>query len=168
MNQEDLIKQLVKDVREIRREQILNNQISVLEQQKQILGHLSQNSMSYNHVILLIGYAALFATWELTKGYLSKPIAMYIGLLSLLSVFIFSIYEIRKMVYNALFIKSLDKIVQQILPVEDRIAVWKLAFEEWSKKEMRIWPYYLYPTLIFGVCAALILVYQFAKNIIFG
>lgn len=152
-------------INSIYREQSLNHQISAIENQKQLLAHLYQRSSAYTQLIIVAGYASFFTVWQLTKSYLSKPVVMFTGICILLSVSVFVLYEVWKMISNALLLRSLSILLEKNeVPEVDRLSILKRTYTEFSLRDSRVWLCSLIPTLLFGLLPLPILLYQFVTH----
>ena len=157
--------ELLNHINMIIKTQNLNNQIAVIEQYKQILSHLYQNAISYTNLIILAGYAGIFAIWQLTRDKLDNTITIWIALLISCSLIIFVGHEVWKMISEALFFRRLNKIIEKNITEKDRITAWQLAFVEYAQRQSKTWAYFLIPTVLFGFSAGFILIYQFIKTL---
>ncbi|PIP19226.1 MAG: hypothetical protein COT38_05815 [Candidatus Omnitrophica bacterium CG08_land_8_20_14_0_20_41_16] len=54
---------LVEHINEIIKQQNLTGQVSLIEQQKEILSHIYQKASSYTNLIILAGYVGIFGIW---------------------------------------------------------------------------------------------------------
>ena len=156
---------LVEHINSILKQQSLAGQVAFIEQQKQIVSHMYQKAISYTNLIILAGYAGIFGIWQLMREVLGKPIMIWIALLISCSLIIFVGYEVYKMIAEAIFIKRLNKVIEENVTPQERIAVWLQVFNEYSRKQSKTWVFFLVPTVLFGFSAAFILIYQFIKNL---
>lgn len=65
-----------------------------IEKQKEIVLSSYEQAKSYSNIIMMGGYAGLFAIWSFTKDDLAQWQTMLVGLLAVLSVFSFVLFEI--------------------------------------------------------------------------
>ena len=70
----------------------------ILEAQQKLIAVSYDKAATYTTVIIFGGYAGMFALWQLTKDYLSKPQALWAALLILVSLVSFVLFEVGKMV----------------------------------------------------------------------
>lgn len=158
-------RKLVEHINEIIKRQNLTGQVSLIEQQKQILSHIYQKAISYTNLIILAGYAGIFGIWQHVREILSRQTTIWVALLISCSLMIFVGYEVWKMITEALFIQRINKIIEENIAPEERLAVWQGVFTEYAKKQSKIWVYFLIPIVLFGFSAAFILFFQFIKNL---
>ncbi len=156
---------LVEHINAIIKQQNLTGQVSLIEQQKQILSHIYQKAISYTNLIVLAGYAGIFGIWQHTREILSRETTIWVALLTSCSLLIFVGYEVWKMIAEAIFIKRINKIIEENVALQERLAVWQQVFSEYARKQSKIWIFFLAPTLLFGFSAAFILIFQFIKNL---
>jgi len=157
--------ELAEHINRILKQQNLTGQISVIEQQKEILSHLYQNANSFSNVIILAGYAGIFGVWQITRGSLSKETMMWVALLTSCSIVLFVSFEVWKMISQALFLQRLNKILLSSIAEQDRVNAWKIACTDYGQKEGRIWIYFLVPTVLSGFSAGFILIHYFIVNL---
>lgn len=158
-------RKLVEHINEIIKQQNLTGQVSLIEQQKQILSHIYQKAISYTNLIVLAGYAGIFGIWQHTREILSKQTTIWVALLTSCSIIIFVGYEVWKMIAEAIFIRRINKVIEENIALQERLAVWQQVFTEYARKQSKIWVFFLVPTLLFGFSAAFILIFQFIKNL---
>lgn len=156
---------LVGHINEIIKQQSLTGQVSLIEQQKQILSHMYQKASSYTNLIVLAGYAGIFGIWQYVREILSKQITIWIALLISCSLIIFVGYEVWKMIAEAMFMRRLNKVIEVNVTPQERSIVWQRVFTEYARKQSKTWVFFLVPTVLFGFSAAFILIYQFIKNL---
>ncbi len=65
-----------------------------IRKQKEIITSSYEQAKNYSNIIMMGGYAGLFAIWNFTKSYLLCWQVMVVGLLSLVSVLTFVLFEV--------------------------------------------------------------------------
>jgi len=122
-----------------------------VEKQKEVVLSSYKQAKSYSNIIMMGGYAGLFAIWSFTKDDLAQWQTMLVGLFALLSIFSFVIFEIYGLwlrttqTFNLLDqLKKAEKLPQ--FP------------DDYGKEEMKrietlakVWPYFFFFTLGTGV-----------------
>ena len=156
-----LNKALIEDIDQIIKQQTLSHQISTIEILKDIQTHSYQKAASYTNLIILAGYAGIFAVWQHVKDILNPKVTIWVALLVSLSILIFIGYEVWRMIGEALFIQSISPIIESNLPEKDRLAAWERAFKAYARKHMKLWPFFLIPTVISGFAAGFVLISAF-------
>ena len=159
-------RKLVEHINKIIIQQNLTGQVSLVEQQKQILSHIYQKAISYSNLIILAGYAGIFGIWQFTHKILSNQMTILVALLTSCSLIIFVAYETWKMIAEAIFIRRINKIIEEKITPQERLSVWGQVFTEYARKQSKIWIFFLVPTLLAGFSAAFILIFQFIKNLL--
>jgi hypothetical protein len=158
-------KQLANSIESVIRQQNLLGQISIVQQQKEILAFVYERASSYSNLVMIGGYAAMFAVWQLMKPHLSKGQELLIAALVTSSIILFAGFEIFKMISHALFFRRLDKIISSSIRDHERTQSWQIAWKDYSATESRIWVYFLIPTVITGFAAGFILLWIFLRSI---
>jgi len=93
------------------RQQNISGQISSFQQHKEILALVYQKSSAYANLIIIGGYAGMFAIWQFTKTYLNETIVIITALLITTSIILFAGFEVYKMISTAFFMKRLNRIL---------------------------------------------------------
>ncbi|MDD3580094.1 MAG: hypothetical protein PHW74_03615 [Desulfobacca sp.] len=155
-------KKLVDYINRIIRQQNLSGQISVSQQQKEFLAYIYRKAASYTNLVIIAGYTGIFAVWQLTKNQLTDVQEAIVALLSTASLLLFAGYEVYKMISQTLFLRRLDRITKSQITEVERPRVWQLAWDDFSRKEIRVWSYFLIPTLLTGFGAGFLLLWIFA------
>lgn len=70
----------------------------IVEAQQKLITVSYDKAATYTTVIIFGGYAGMFALWQLTKDFLSKPQALWAALLVLISLVSFVLFEVGKMI----------------------------------------------------------------------
>lgn len=156
---------LAESITSIIRQQTISGQLSTLQQQKEILAHLFDKSSSYTNLVMLGGYAALFAIWQLMKSQLSYGKETLIAILLISSIILFAGFEVIKMISQAFFLRRLNMIIESNASQNERLQWWSIAFQDNSVKQTKIWIYFLIPTVFTGFGAGLILLWVFLQSI---
>ena len=65
-----------------------------IAKQKDIVISSYEQAKSYSNIIMMGGYAGLFAVWSFTKNDIEQWQSITVGLLSILSIFSFVLFEI--------------------------------------------------------------------------
>src|SRR3989338_7363247 len=107
------------------------------------------------------GYAGLFAIWNFTKVHLEKWQSISVGLLALISIFIFVLFEI----YGA-WVRTTQtfSLLSQLKEVENLGAFPKdYGKQEFKRSEAlaKIWPFFFFSALATALLAAFILGWSF-------
>ena len=137
-----------------------------IQKQKEVIANSSEHAKQYSNIIILGGYAGLFAIWNFTKDTLSDWQVWSVGLLVLTSLLIYIIFEL----YGTwLRTTQVNNQMKELLSAEQL----NKFPEEYGKGElsrvskfMRIWPYFFFGTVAFALSAALILIYSFIAALV--
>ena len=146
----------------------------VVETQIRIIAGSYEKANAYTNLIILAGYAGLFALWQLTKDNLSRAQTLTSALLMLISIVIFVLFEIYKAHYSSGVLRRYLRVVQQS---ENRTSPERLlsAMSTFEAAEqaaaihfVRFWQVVFWLTTITGVSAALVLGYAFVRALLRG
>lgn len=137
----------------------------VESQEKLVLSSYEQ-AKSYSNIIMMGGYVGLFAIWNFTKDDLKQWQTMTVGLLAILSVFSFVLFEIY-----GLWLRSTQ--TSGLLRQLNEAKKLNKFPDNYAKEEMRriktmtkLWPYFFFFTLSTGVLAGLLLLYSFISKLV--
>ena len=144
----------------------------VVETQIRIIAGSYEKANAYTNLIILAGYAGLFALWQFTKDHLSRTQSTISALLLLTSIVIFVLFEIYKAHYTSRLLRQYLAVVQQ---PENRASPERLlsamnAFESAERVAaihfVRFWQLVFWLTTITGVSAAVVLGYAFVRALL--
>ncbi|MCU7924242.1 MAG: hypothetical protein KZQ88_16255 [Candidatus Thiodiazotropha sp. (ex Dulcina madagascariensis)] len=139
-----------------------------VEKQKEVLANSYEHAKQYSTIIILGGYAGLFAIWNFTKADLQKWQVLSVGLCTLLSLFIYIVFEL----YSAWLCSTQVKNQMKELKEAEQLNRFP---EEYGKSElaraqkyMAVWPYFFFGAIAFALIAAGILMYSFISGLLCG
>jgi hypothetical protein len=144
----------------------------VVETQIGIIAGSYEKANAYTNLVILAGYAGLFALWQFTKDNLTRSQVLVSGLFLLVSIAIFVLFEIYKAHYTAHLLRRYLNVVQQ---PENRASperllsamnVFEAAERAASVHFVRFWLVIFWLTTATGVGAALVLAYSFVKGLL--
>mgnify|MGYP001477421189 CR=1 FL=1 len=137
-----------------------------VESQKKLVLSSYEQAKSYSNIIMMGGYAGIFAIWSFTKNDLEQWQSMTVGLLAILSVFSFVLFEIY-----GLWLRSTQTFA--LLDQLSKAEKLNKFPDNYAKEEMRrietmakVWPYFFFFTLGTGVLAGLFLLWAFVSKLI--
>lgn len=137
-----------------------------VQKQKEVITNSYEHAKQYSNIIILGGYAGLFAIWNFTKDELVKWQVLSVGLCILISLFIYIIFEL----YGS-WLRS-TQVNNQMNELRKAEQLQKFP-EEYGKAEllrvtkyMKIWPYFFFGAVAFALIAAFILIYSFICGLI--
>jgi hypothetical protein len=140
--------------------------LQFIEKQKEIVLTAYEQAKSYSNIVMMGGYAGLFAIWSFTKEQLVKWQVIAVGLLALLSVLLFVLFEIYGMwlrsVQTFTLLKQLAKAGQMNKFPDD----YGKQERERAESLSRIWPFFFFGALISGLAAAAILLWAFVQKLV--
>jgi hypothetical protein len=158
-------KRLADSITSVIRLQNISGQLSSLQQQKEILAHIYEKNSAYSNLVMIGGYAAMFALWQLMKHHFNYGQELLVAILVASSIILFAGFEVFKMISSALFLRRLDKILTSGFPESERVQGWQVAWNDYSSKQSRAWIYFLVPTVLTGFGAGFVLLWIFLVNI---
>ena len=139
-----------------------------IQKQKEVITTTYEQAKNYSNIIMMGGYAGLFAIWGFTKSNLDKWQSVSAGLLALFSVLIFVLFELY-----GLWLRSTQtfSLLNQLQKAErlDKFP------DDYGKQELKrfeilakLWPFFFFSAIATALLAALILVWSFISQLIFG
>ncbi|MBI4780641.1 MAG: hypothetical protein HY785_04895 [Oscillatoriophycideae cyanobacterium NC_groundwater_1537_Pr4_S-0.65um_50_18] len=133
----------------------------------EIISRLQTSNASYTNLILAAGYAAFFAFWSTLKS--DMPIKLYAtsGLLMVLSLMFFIAWEIIKMIWTTLALRSIEGKLTSRPPEPDTMAKFQQEINAFDRRIGRLWIYFLFPTITCGITSGLCLVGFFVWKLVF-
>lgn len=152
---------LVKEVEEMKQEQIVEKQISAFIQLNE---KLMNNSNAYTNLIMVAGYAGYFAFWSILAGKIPTWLFNACGLAITLSLTLFITWEIVKMFWSAKHVRATQAILAK-RPHTNVISEFEKAFQEFSTRSQKLWLVFLVPTVFSGMTAASLLLGYFCLSL---
>lgn len=144
----------------------------VVETQIRIIAGSYEKANAYTNLIILAGYAGLFALWQFTRDILSRTQVLTAALLILISIVVFVIFEIYKAHYTSRLLRQYLGVVQQ---PQNRTSPERLlsamnTFEDAERAAaihfVRFWQVVFWLTTVTGVSAALVLGYALVRALL--
>ena len=134
----------------------MNNELQeFIQKQKELIITSHEQAKSYSNIIMMGGYAGLFAIWGFTKSNLAKWQSVSVGLLALLSVLIFVLFELY-----GLWLRSTQtfNLLSQLQKAE-RLNKFP---DDYGKQELKrsetlakVWPFFFFSALLTALLAAI-------------
>ncbi len=137
-----------------------------ITKQKEFVASSYDQAKSYSNIIMLGGYAGLFAIWNFTKDDLEKWQSFTVGLLAVISILIFVVFEL---ISTWLRGKQASSLMVQLNEAEEMHRFpedYGKSQQEMTAKYMKVWPYFFFGSVIAGVGAAGILIYSFISGLL--
>lgn len=131
---------------------------------KDVLAAQFRESSSYTNLVILGGYAGIFALWQLMSATLPNSWRLVVTILMTCSVMLFSAHELFKMMRHERLQAKLRRAIAQ-LTAQQRLAAWQTAEDAFQLGESRIWPWFLVPTAWSGLLAGVILLLSFVLRV---
>ncbi len=137
-----------------------------LEAQKELYAVMTSATANYTNIIIVAGYAGILSVLS-SLSVKMQPIYLYVvGFFLVLSLGSFISFEIYKMIsqtnhVNAVFSRMNARGVQPV----DALDIVKKEINNFNVRNVKIWRFFLYFTIITGVIAALVLLYSLAFHI---
>jgi hypothetical protein len=144
---------------------------ALIEAQVKVLAATFDKSAAYTNLIVLAAYAGFFGLWQLTKDYLSKEVALWSALLMLISVFVFVVFEIVKMIffqYNFMERRKALKSPEVQQSPERFLKVWselEAVYEQTMLHLMTFWNIAFFTAIATGMGATALLGYGFIAGL---
>jgi hypothetical protein len=117
-----------------------------------------EKAASHNNVMLLAGYAGIFAIWGFVKDFLSKNASLWIAILIGSSLLLFVVFELIGMYLRARPAFKFAKISKK--SPDEYLAALPEFFNDMNKQSLAavlVWKVLFYPTVVAGFSAAILL-----------
>ena len=141
----------------------LNSQIH--ERQKELITHTMGQSMAYNNLIMVGGFAGFFGLWSLTKEYISIGQVFWSALFISISIMFFVFFEIYKMIVNGIIFHRIQEAVDNPPRFIELMEVHRQKTGEMMRLFGKIWRVVLVVAVGSGFFAGTIMVYSFASGL---
>jgi hypothetical protein len=144
-----------------------NNWADIIQKQKELIASSYEQAKNYSNIIMMGGYAGLFTIWNFTKSDLEKWQNITVGLLALISVFLFVLFELY-----GLWLRSTQtfNLISQ-LKIAEKLGSFPSSYgkQEIERTETlsKVWPYFFFSALGAALLAAAILAWSFVCKLIF-
>lgn len=157
--------QLARSINQIGAQQAKILQKEQMATLKEFFTHAFSRSISYTQIIMAAGYAAFFTVWTSVKTDLTKTFIYSSGLLVTLSVLLFIMAEVHKMLSTG---RHYRKIYKEIFsnPTPDLIEKIQKAEQTHENRMHKVWYCIFFPTLITGLSGGMILIVGFAQGLL--
>lgn len=135
----------------------------------QILQAAFDKSAAYANIIIIAGYAGVFAIWSFTKDFLPEITALWVALLVGFSMFVFCGWEVFKMIHSGRAFRPFIELMKRGLPPEDFFREVQILDQKTAAEELVLyyrWYIVLLLTIPTGFGGALLLFYSFIERLI--
>jgi len=139
-----------------------------IQKQKEIVISSYEQAKNYSNIIMMGGYAGLFAIWSFTKSYLLCWQVMTVGLLSLVSVLTFVLFELYGVWLRGTQTTNLINQLQKAEKLASFPADYGKQELERSQTLAKVWPFFFFTALGTALLAALILAWSFVIKLIYS
>jgi hypothetical protein len=137
-----------------------------IQKQKEVVISSYEQAKSYSNIIMMGGYAGLFTLWNFTKLYLACWQVMIVGLLSLVSILTFVLFEIYGFWLRATQTSNLISQLQKAEKLNNFPADYGKQELKRSETLAKVWPFFFFTALGTALLAALILGWSFVTELI--
>ncbi|NIA07839.1 MAG: hypothetical protein GWP14_09460 [Actinobacteria bacterium] len=152
----EIIKNFMVDAQKKEQQQIVNN---IVDMQIKILAAIYDKATTYTQLIIIVGYASFFGIWSFVKGYISEKCVLWSAIFMSVSVTIFVLFEVCKMIYTSWFLLKRDSTLKNIQNMDDPQKILD-ALRRHDKQVQRttvrwgkFWCWIIVPTVLFAVIA---------------
>ena len=143
-----------------------------IETQIKILSASYDKAVAYTNLVIVAGYAGLFALWHLTKEHLSRNQVLSAALLLLISIAVFVLFEVYKAYYTGTMLRGYIDIVNDpknqssLETMISEIEVYKVRDQRRGLRFVRSWVVVFIVTTLTGLGAAGILLDAFIRSLL--
>lgn len=141
------------------------------DSQIKMIAEACEKASAYTNLVILAGYAGLFALWQFARDHLSRGQTIWVAFLLLISIAIFVIYEIYKAYFTTRLLRDYSRVFQDPGNTASASAIIKAmnAFDAEKKGATilayRVWGFAFLATTVTGLAAATVLAYAFIRLI---
>ncbi|MEW8254820.1 MAG: hypothetical protein AB2747_10730 [Candidatus Thiodiazotropha taylori] len=139
-----------------------------IEKQKEVVASSYEHAKQYSNIIILGGYAGLFAIWNFTREDLEKWQVLSVGLCTLVSLFIYIVFELYGSWLRSTQVSNQMKELNQAEQLNKFPEAYGKSELARAQKYMALWPYFFFGAIAFALVAALILIYSFISGLVCG
>lgn len=141
----------------------------LLEDLRKLQADQFERANNYTNIVIGGGYAGAFAIWSLVSDVLSKNQRAWIGMLLLVSILVFVMWEVTKMILIGVHAQNFVRLAAaEPLHLEKLLQEQKSAEVRLHHKLGIIWARFVLPVTIgTALVAAGVLVYAFVREIVF-
>ena len=143
------------------------------ETQVKMIADSYEKAAAYTNLVIVAGYAGMFALWQFTKDHLSRDQTIGVAILLLVSIAIFVLYEMYKAYFTNRQLRDYAAVFQDpknTASADTLISTLKALDVEKRRITIRaysIWILAFLTTSLTGFGAALILAYAFIRLVVF-
>lgn len=141
---------------------------AAIDAQIKIVSTTYEQQKAYTNLIIVAGYAGLFALWQLNRAHIGRRLGLTAALLLLLSISIFVIAEIHRAHFVGKLLCRYYQAVQKardLSPSLEAISSALTEFDQWQRNESAKfaswWIFVFWATTVTGVAAAILLLVSF-------
>jgi hypothetical protein len=139
-----------------------------IDKQKEVIITTYEQAKNYTNIIIMGGYAGLFAVWSFTKNDLAQWQSIAVGLLAILSVLSFVLFEIYGIWLRSTQTINLLKQLQEAEKLNKFSSEYGKQEQKRVERLMKVWPFSFYVTLGSGILAGGLLIWSFVTKLICG
>jgi hypothetical protein len=159
------VNELGHHVNDLRKFKMIIEYEKQIESTQQLTERLQSNAMSYTNLIIVAGYAGFFTFWATLAKELPHWLYSLTGFLIMVSLLTFIGWEIFKMIWNAIYLNSIQKQLTAEPPSAATLKNFQAAISKFERSANRVWIWFLIPSVMFGLSAGLCLLGFFAWRI---
>lgn len=111
----------------------------LVEAQKDLLKESITAAISYTTIIMVVGYAALFAFWSFGEDRFTPATLFWSGILLAISVFVFVGFELAGMIIRARINLAIAEAVRNPAEFEMKMRTWREAQGSFVIRFQRVW-----------------------------
>lgn len=136
-----------------------------IEELKEVSAHSYSQAKSYTNIVLAAGYAGLFALWSTFGEEFGDSVKLVSGLLIAFSLAIFLAWELVGMIVRHRMLIGMTRVLSSGEHFEGLLENQRVRERNTQVAVLRIWPYFLWPTVLSGFGAFFLLLWSFSKKL---
>jgi hypothetical protein len=124
----------------------------------EIMNRMQSGHAAYTNLVIAAGYAAYFTLWSTLKSDLPTWLYALSGLTITLSLLIFMVWEITKMIWSAVGFRNIENRLASRAASPEAVTKWQQEIFSLDRRVNRAWIWFLVPTILFGLISGACLI----------
>jgi hypothetical protein len=139
-----------------------------IAKQKEMVISSYEQAKNYSNLIMMGGYAGLFAVWNFTKNDIEPWQSLTVGLLAIFSVLSFVLFEIYGIWLQTTQTFNLISKLQEAEKLNKFPKDYGKQGMLRAERLAKVWPYFFFVTLCSGISAGGLLIWSFVEKLVCG
>ncbi|WP_316975726.1 hypothetical protein [Shumkonia mesophila] len=136
-------------------------------------------SRSYINAVVTVGYASFFAIWGFTKDSIPEKVSTHVAIAMGISILLFVLFVVVDMLFityvtvkfnnNVRFninFKTVSEAIAHSQEYGNKVDIFQRDIKRASLSIIIIWPFFFVPSLLSGLYASILLLYNFLAKLV--